>query len=222
MKAPLPGRIRLLLLLAGLGMPAIARAQEAGAVVRRAGATYRSLTSLQAEFSQVIEDASLGDTLRTSGRLYQAGPNAFAMRFEDPPGEAIVIDGKFVWLYFPSTTPGQVIRMRMETDPVYGANLLAKILDRPAERYLSSWLRADTVGGRKVDVVAIVPRADNLNFSKAILWLDSETALPRRIELDEAPGVRRILTLTRLRPNASIDRQQFEFKPPKGVRVIDQ
>lgn len=197
------------------------QAQDATAIVRRAGATYRGLTSLQADFVQVIEDAGLGDTLKASGRLYQAGANAFAMRFLDPPEEAIVIDGKHVWFYTPSTTPGQVIRMPMDTDPVYGANLLARILDRPAERYQTTWLRADTVGGRRVDVVAIAPRGANVHFSKAILWLDATESLPRRIELEEGQGVRRILTLSRLRPNAAIDPTIFEFKVPKGVRVVE-
>jgi outer membrane lipoprotein carrier protein len=197
-------------------------AQDANAIVRRAGLVFRNLTSLQADFVQAIEDPSLGDTLRTTGRLYQSGPNAFAMRFSDPPEEAIVIDGTHVWLYFPSTTPGQVIRMKMETDPVYGANLLARILDRPAERYQSTWLRSDTVGGRRVDVVSIVPRTDNLNFSKAVLWLDRDEALPRRIELEESAGVRRILTLSQVRPNAPVERAVFEFRVPRGVRVVDQ
>jgi len=209
-------RLALLLLLA-----APLQAQDPAAIVRRAGAVYRGLGSLQADFTQIIEDPGIGDTLRSSGKLYQAGANSFAMRFSDPPEEAIVIDGKYVWLYTPSTTPGQVIRTRMETDPVYGANLLARILDRPSERYNTTWLRSDTVGGRRVDVVAIVPRAGSLSFSKAVLWLDAE-ALPRRIELSEAQGVRRILILSQLRPNAPIERGMFEFRVPKGVRVIDQ
>jgi len=210
-------RLALLVLLA-----APLQAQDPAAIVRRAGAVYRGLGSLQADFVQIIEDPGLGDTLRSAGKLYQAGANSFAMRFSDPADEAIVIDGKFLWLYTPSTTPGQVIRARMETDPVYGANLLARILDRPSERYNSTWLRSDTLAGRRVDVVAIVPRAGSLSFSKAVLWLDSQEALPRRIELSEAQGVRRILILSQLRPNAPIDRGIFEFRVPKGVRVVDQ
>lgn len=202
--------------------PSVSPAQDALATVRRAGSAYRGLSSLQADFVQVVEDASLGDTLKSAGRLYQEGPNAFAMRFSDPPEDAIVIDGRHVWVYTPSTTPGQVIRMPMETDPVYGANLLARILDRPAERYRVTWLRADTASGRGVDVVALVPRGANVNFSRAVLWLDRDDALPRRIELEEAPGVRRILTLSRLRPNAAVPAELFEFKVPKGVRVVDQ
>jgi outer membrane lipoprotein carrier protein len=208
-------------LAAGTGYTPVLHAQDAAAIVRRAGTLYRGLSSLQADFVQVIEDARLGDTLKTSGRLYQAGQNAFAMRFTDPPEDAIVIDGRYVWVYTPSTTPGQVLRTPMESDPVYGVNLLARILDRPTDRYGATWLRVDALSGRRVDVVAIVPKT-NVNFSKAVLWLDQEDALPRRIELDESPGVRRILTLSRLRPNAPIDRERFEFRVPKGVRVVDQ
>lgn len=196
--------------------------QDPVALIRRASSVYRGLASLQAEFVQVIEDGSLGDTLTTTGRLYQSGQNAFAMRFSDPPEEAIVIDGRHTWIYTPSTSPGQVIRMSVESDPVYGVNLLARLLDRPADRYATTWLRTDQVNGRKVEVVAIVPRSANANFSRAVLWLDAEDALPRRIELDEAPRVRRILTLSRLRPNATIPRELFEFKVPRGVRVVDQ
>jgi outer membrane lipoprotein carrier protein len=202
--------------------PCVSPAQDALATVRRAGAVYRSLSSLQADFAQVVEDAVIGDTLRSTGRLYQAGQNAFAMRFTDPPDEAIVVDGRYVWVYTPSTTPGQVIRMPMDTDPVYGVNLLARILDRPAERYRVSWIRADTAGGRVVDVVALVPQGSSLNFDRAVLWLDRDDALPRRIELEESPGVRRILALSRLRPNAEVPPELLTFQVPRGVRVVDQ
>ncbi len=217
----LPATALILCVLASL-RPCVSFAQDPLSIVRRAGTVYRNLTSLQADFIQVIEDGRLGDTLASAGRLYQAGKNNFAMRFTDPPDEVIVIDGRYSWFYTPSTAPRQVIRMEAESDPVYGQNLLARILDRPNDRYETTWLRADTVGGRRVSVVAIVPRGTNLNFSRAVLWLDQEDALPRRIELDEGPGTRRILTLSKIRTNTPIAAGIFEFKVPRGVRIVDQ
>jgi len=197
-------------------------AQDPSAVVRRASLSYRGLASLQADFLQIIEDASLGDTLRSAGHLAQAGNNRFAMRFTDPAEDAIIIDGRHVWIYTPSTTPGQVIRTPVEADPVYGVNLLAKVLDRPADRYRLSYLKSEEVGGRVQDVVSTVPRSPSARFDRATLWIDREDGLPRRIELDESPGVRRILILSRLRPNAPLNSHAFVFEVPKGVRVIDQ
>jgi outer membrane lipoprotein-sorting protein len=70
--------------------------------------------------------------------------------------------------------------------------------------------------------VSTVPRSPSARFDRAVLWIDREDGLPRRIELDESPGVRRILTLSRLRPNAPLRPNAFVFEVPKGVRVVDQ
>jgi outer membrane lipoprotein carrier protein len=210
-----------LLVGASLGSVGLA-AQDPSAIVRRASGAYRGLASLQADFIQIIEDASLGDTLRSEGRLAQAGDNRFAMRFTDPAEDAIVIDGRHVWIYTPSTTPGQVIRTPVEADPVYGVNVLAKVLDRPADRYQLSYVKSESVGGRTQDVVSTVPRSPTARFDRAVLWIDRDDGLPRRIELDESPGVRRILVLSHLRPNAPLRPNTFVFEVPKGVRIVDQ
>jgi outer membrane lipoprotein-sorting protein len=195
-------------------------AQDPTEIVGRAGRVYRNLSSLQADFVQVVQDRAQGDTLTSRGTVIQAGNNLFAMRFSDPAGEAVVVDGTYIWTYTPSTAPNQVLRSRLPTDPIYGVNLLATLLDRPRERYDATYVRADTVDGRAVDVVDLVPNSDEVPFRRARLWISSGDGLPRRVELDEAPGLRRILILSRLQPNAPYTRKTFTFDVPSGVRVI--
>lgn len=194
---------------------------SAEAVLREASRVYRNLSSLSADFEQVIEDRMI-DTLHSRGQLLQAGNANLRMRFSDPEGDMIVSDGTHVWFYLPSTTPGQVIRTEVPSDPVYGPNLLARILDRPEERYDSRYLASEVIGGRATHVVELIPRADSPPFRRATVWIDQADALPRRIELDEPGGQRRILVLTRLRPNAPVPRDAFRFVPPSGVRIVDQ
>ena len=85
-------------------------------IVGRAAKVYRSLTSLRADFKQVIDDEAVG-TFESRGVMVQSGQNKLTMRFSDPKGDAIVLDGKFVWVYTPSTTPGQVLRMPIPDGP---------------------------------------------------------------------------------------------------------
>jgi outer membrane lipoprotein carrier protein len=144
------------------------------------------------------------------------------MRFSDPKGDAIVLDGKFVWVYTPSTTPGQVLRMPIPTGPVYGFNVLAWLLDKPAERYRSKYLKRDFVDFVQTDVVELVPLADDLPFRKATLWLDRDSALPRKVVIEERAGGTRTLTLSRLRTNDPVTDKTFQFDVPNGVRVIEQ
>ncbi len=198
-----------------------AAAQDAGAIASRASRSYRALSSIRAAFHQVIEDRMIG-TLESRGDLVQSGNAHLAMRFSDPKGDLIVLDGQHVWLYTPSTTPGQVIRMDIPTDPVYGPNVLARLLDKPAERYQLTWLRADTVDGRQADVVEFVPTSEDPLFLRAVIWLDRQAFLPRRLELDERSGVRRTLTLMRVRTNTAVRPAEFAFEVPRGVRVVER
>ncbi len=209
-------------LLALTAAPAAAQSADGAAVVGRSARVYRGLSSLRAEFEQTIADEMVG-TFTSRGTLYQAGDARLAMRFSDPEGDAVVVDGERVWVYTPSTTPGQVLRLRLPSGgPVYGYNLLAWFLDRPNERYRSRLLRRDTLHGRTMDVVELVPAVPDLPFRKAVLWLDRGDGLPRRLEIDERAGGRRTLTLSRLRTNGSLPDSVFRFEVPDGVRVIDQ
>jgi outer membrane lipoprotein-sorting protein len=206
----------------GLACPVAAQTRDAGAIVGRSSQVYRSLSSLTADFVQVIDNPMI-DSAESRGTLVQAGASKLAMRFSDPPGEAVVIDGRHVWVYTPSTVPDQVLRLKAPTGgPVYGYNLLAWFLDRPAERYQAKYLREDKVGGRAVDVIELTPAVPDLPFERAVLWLDRQDGLPRRIEITEKSGALRTLALSNLRLNRRVPDSTFEFEVPQGARVVDQ
>jgi outer membrane lipoprotein carrier protein len=211
-----------LVLLGALVAATPLQAQDAQAIIGRAAKVYRSLGSLRADFVQMIDNPMI-DSAQSKGTLVQAGPVKFAMRFSDPPGEAIVIDGQHVWVYTPSTVPGQVVRMRVPSGgPMYGYNLLAWLLDRPAERYKASYLRNERINGGTADVIELVPAVPDLPFEKAVIWLDRQSALPRRLEIHEQSGATRTLDLTRIRVNEAVPAKTFSFKVPGGARVVDQ
>ena len=201
--------------------PVAAQNPDASAIVTRAARVYKGLSGLQADFRQRIEDQFLGNT-DARGVLYQAGAGKFAMRFSDPPNEAIVIDGSKTWLYLPSTMPGQVARYPAPSNPVYGLNLLAWLLERPLERYRVSFVKTEDVDGRKADAVLLDAIAPDLPFRRATVWFSREDGLPRRLEINERTGGKRIVQLSRLQPNASIQPSVFVFNVPKGVKIVDQ
>ncbi len=224
-----PSRRRRLLLgvlLAGALLPSrparLPAQQDARAIVGRAALAYRSLSALRADFDQLIENQMIGNS-ESKGVLVQSGEAKLSMRFSDPPGEAIVIDGRYVWVYTPSTTPGQVLRLPVPSGgPVYGYNLLAWLLDRPTERYATTYVRADKLDNRAMDVVEMVPTVPDMPFGRATVWVDRADGLPRRMEIEELSGQRRTLTLHNLRVNQPVAAKAFTFDVPDGVRVVEQ
>ena len=111
--------------------------------------------------------------------------------------------------------------MAMPTGPVYEYDLLGWFLDRPLEKYRVSYVQEDRVDGARTDVLLLEPLVPTMPFRRARLWIDRESALPRKFEIDEKLFVRH-LTLNHLRTNSTIPASTFVFTIPSGVRVVEQ
>lgn len=197
-------------------------AQDPWPILDHASASYQTVQTLAADFFQVIENPMIGPPDTTRGRLYQARPNRFAMRFTTPPSDRIVADGSYLWLYTPSTTPGQVIRSSIPATGTTGPNLIGQFVERPRERYAARYVRADSSDGGWVDVVALTPRDSTLPYTGATLWVGRQDGLVHRLDIAEAGGQVRRVWLSRLQPNAGVPSREFTFAPPRGVQVVDQ
>lgn len=195
--------------------------QDPGPALDRASATYQTIRTLSAEFTQIVENPLLGAPDTTRGKLYQMRPSRFAMRFTHPRGDRIVADGRHLWLYTPSTTPGQVIRSPIPSAGTTGPNLIAQFVERPRERYRARYVRADSMAGRPMDVVELVPKTADLPYDKAVVWIGREDGLVRRIEIEESAGQQRTLVLNKLVVNRGVPGREFIFSPPAGLRVVD-
>lgn len=196
--------------------------QDPWLVLDRASAAYQATQTLTATFVQIITNPMVGEPDTTRGQLFQQRPSRFAMRFTVPAGDRIVADGRYLWLYTPSTTPGQVIRSRIPEVGTTGPNLVGQFVERPHERYTARYVRADSGGAGWVDVVALTPRDSAQPYTSAVIWVGRGDGLVRRVDIVESGGQERSVRLSQLRPNAAVPAREFRFTAPSGVRVVDQ
>src|SRR5216117_3645437 len=145
--------------------------QDPLAILDRASSSFDTVKTLAADFTQVVENPMLGDPDTTRGRLFQRRPNYFAMRFSEPKNDRIVADGRRLWLYTPSTTPGQVIRTAIPGTGTTGPNLIGQFVEHPRERYTARYVRGDTRAGGSMDVIVLTPRATDLAYTEATVWI---------------------------------------------------
>jgi outer membrane lipoprotein carrier protein len=171
---------------------------------------------------QIVDNPMIGDPDTTRGVLYQQRPNYFEMRFTDPKNDRIVADGKKLWLYTPSTTPGQVIRSAIPANGTSGPNLIGQFVEKPRERYEARYVRSDSLTDGVVDLIALKPRATDLPYSAATVWISKNDGLVRRIEITETSGQTRTIILRNLIVNRPIASREFKFAPPAGTQVVDQ
>jgi outer membrane lipoprotein carrier protein len=198
--------------------------QDPGPILDRASQTYDSVRTLAADFVQIVDNPMIGGPDTTRGRLFQRRPNYFAMRFTDPKHDRVVADGRRLWLYTPSSTPGQVIRTAIPGTGTTGPNLIGQFVENPQQRYDARYVRQDRLSDDSVDVIALTPRAApaDLPYSGATVWIAKRDGLVRRIDIVETSGQLRTIILRNLVVNRGIARREFRFSPPAGSQVVDQ
>lgn len=195
-------------------------AQDAAEVLARAERAYERLTSLEAAFVQTIVNPMLGGPETSTGVLYLRPPSEFAMRFRDPEGDRIVVDGTWLWTYAPSSVPNQVIKQPIPVGGTATPNLMAQFVQRPLERYQAAYVGQDTIHGELVDLVRLDPKQKGTGFTEAVIAVARRDGLLRRITLREESGQRRTLVFERLKPNHAIANREFSFQVPRGTRVV--
>ena len=201
-------------------LPVTSRAQSADAIIDRAVAAYGHLNSMRADFRQTLTNPLTGSTQSTSGVLLRKKPNLLSINFES--GDRVAADGSTLWVYLPSSTPGQVMKMPYNGDNASAMDPADEFLNSPRTRFNVSSAGTATVGGRPTHAVTLVPKRANAHFSTAKIWIDDADSSIRQFDVETANGLKRHVVITKFTPNPTLARSAFVFAVPKGVKIMDQ
>jgi outer membrane lipoprotein carrier protein len=215
-------RIAFLALLVCASAPVRLCAQaDANPVLDAAVTAFRNVTTMRADFTQVVRDEMIGTNATSRGEWLQQRPNKLAMRWRQPAGDLILADGRDLWIYLPSTAPNQVVKSAVTGAPGQTPDIVADFLERPRERFNVTYVRSEPVGTRPADALAFVPKVPGGAYRRVVIWIDRADSLPRQFEITEASGTVRRITFDKLQVNRPIPASSFVFRPPAGARVID-
>ena len=192
-----------------------------GDLLDRAVAAWAKVKTARATFEQTINNPLTGRTLTANGEYQQERPAKLAVHFSEPANDRIVADGKFVWLYLPSSAPDQVIKTPQSAAGTGTVDLTAQFLTAPRSKYNIEPVGTQTVSGRATHGFNLVPKTTTgAAFLAASVWIDDDDATIRQFEVTDQSGVQRKVRLTSLKTNVPVDASAFVFTPPAGVRVV--
>ncbi len=193
--------------------------QDRGAeILHDAARRYGAVETLCAEFTQHLLVPLLGSERTGNGRVCQANPNLFAMRFDDPAGDLIVVDGASAWVYFPSNDARTVLRTSADQS-AGGRDFHREFLEDPDSRYVVSFEGVEEVEGRATYRIRMEPRQP-MSYRFATVWIDQAAPVLRRLRMEEANGNVRTVTLSNVEFGADPGSAYFTFTPPDGALVM--
>jgi chaperone LolA len=216
---------RLLLTALAVGFVASTRvdAQSVDATIDRAVAAWAKVKTLRGTFQQTVSNPITSATATATGTYMQERPNRLAIRFASPSTDAIIADGKAIWIYLPSAAPGQVIKRAATDRGAVPIDPTGQFLDSPRTRYDISAAGTRTVDGHPAHALLLVAKKGvSAPVARATVWIDDDDSLIREFESTDASGVTRHVRLTSLQLNGPVDKGAFTFTIPKGVKVVDQ
>lgn len=188
-------------------------------ILLRAERAYEAVRTMRATFVQDLTVPLLDSTQRSRGEIFHRKPDRFLMRFSDPEGDRVVADGRSLWLYYPSTDPGQVIRT--SAGEAGRLDLQREFLSDPTGRFDATVIGSAEVAGRPATELRLVPRGSE-PYRQVLIWIDDQDALARRFEIVETNDNVRRVELHDLRVNVDLGDELFTFTPPAGAEVFDQ
>lgn len=201
--------------------PAAARAQDYGVyLLHEAAGRYEAAETLCADFTQTLLVPLLGAERVGSGRLCQGHPNLFAMRFGDPPGDLIVVDGESVWVYFPSSDARTVLKTTADRS-AGGRNFHREFLEDPEQKYQVTYEGSESIEGHQTHRLLMVPK-NPMSYRTALVWIDEGQPVLRRVRLEEENGSVRTITLVNVEFGAEPGSDFFSFTPPRGALVMER
>lgn len=208
----------LLLILATATSPA--RAQGAvDSLLDRAATAVAAARPMTAAFEQTLTNPDLGKTTVSRGTFAQQGAARFSFRFTEPRGDAIVADGAALWVYLPSSAPGQVLKLPIAQGRQL--DLITQLLTAPRTSYAIAPGKVEAMDGAGVVVVRLTPRLPDAPFTRATLWLDTASAVVRQVEATEVSGLVRRIRFRDIRTDVALPAGALTFTVPTDVRVVD-
>ncbi|MDP9201452.1 MAG: outer membrane lipoprotein carrier protein LolA [Gemmatimonadota bacterium] len=201
-------------------LPITTRAQSADAIIDRAVSAYARLNSMRAEFRQTLTNPLTGNSQTTTGVILRKKPNLLSIRFDS--GDRVAADGSTLWVYLPSSVPGQVMRMPYTGNNASTVDPAEQFLNAPRTRFTVTSSGTATLGGRTTHAVTLVPKRANAGFTSAKVWIDDNDSSIRQFDVETANGLKRHVLITSFTANPKLSRSSFRFAVPKGAKVVDQ
>ena len=201
--------LRSIALLFLLALPAALRADATAQLDR----FFAEVRTFSAAFEQVVLDANLERIEESTGRMWIARPGKFRWDYEPPLEQQIVSDGDRVWIY---DIELEQITVRRLGDALGRTPALLLAGDGNLE---AAYLIEDRGLHGNVEWVALVPRADDGNFSE--IQLGFEGGELRLLQLADQLGQITRIVFSGNEINPAIAATVFDFQPPPGVDVID-
>lgn len=198
-------------------LPAIAQDKDkkADEILKATSSKYKAYTSVEADFSIVIESPDKKSKDTHKGTLYSKG-NKYKLVMNN---QEIISDGKTVWTYLKEANEVQVNDVSTKEDAVTPSNVFTMY----EKGFRSKFIEEKTEAGKTFQIVELIPESNNKKFFKIRLKINKADKSISESKVFNRDGSTMYYSITRFVPNPALDESMFTFNKAKypKAEVVD-
>jgi outer membrane lipoprotein carrier protein len=180
-------------------------------------AKYTKASTLTAEFAQITEDAVLLKKKISSGKIFIKRPSRVRWETLLPDQNLLVSDGKHFWYYTPPFDEGERGQVIEKKSSDVQSRLANSLLSGSFSMNRDMVIRTQTPSQ-----FLLIPKAGSAGtVIQAIVDIDPQERLIRRVTLNHRGGNRAEISLTKIELGKDLGDTLFQFKTPPNTDKLD-
>lgn len=170
--------------------------------------------TVEARFTQTVEDRSGRITQKASGTMAFSRPGKFRWDYTAPYEQVIVGDGTRLWLYDADL---EQVTVKPLAEVIAGSPAALLAGDNAIDKYFAL---KDAGRSDGLEWLEATPKSRDTTFDRIRMGFRGDVLA--QMELFDHFGQRTTLVLSHLVRNPAIPASRFSFTPPKGADVIGE
>ena len=200
--------------------PAAAAAADLDEVVDKVEDTCSRVQDLSARFHQTATSRATGAVQEASGLFLVKRPGKMRWEYQTPEPRLFVTDGKTLWAFSPAEKQVVVQELGEAFTSRTPLSFLAGDCQLRRDFAVSAVEHAGTRGATASRFLDLRPLRPEVGVARMLLEVNLQTHIVEKTTVFDAAGNTTVIALTRVKLNAGVNDQQFQFTPPAGVTVV--
>lgn len=181
--------------------------------VENVQAKLQAIRSMQADFIQIVT-AGKREISQSTGKMALQRLGKFRWQTESPMKQLVIADGQCLWVYDVELEQVTVKKQENSFDETAGL-----FLSGYNDRLTHDFFVTAKINGQNTSY-ELKAKAKKANFQKVKLTFKRDVLTT--MELYDQLGQHTLVKLINIKNNPHLATKLFQFKPPKGVDVVQQ